>query len=167
MKRVVFCWLWMTCLVLGLTGCETTHVVPVEGLIPNRGELESIWMPLEEWEELFGTDLETRSYLINSKEQALELLGEDFLKRYPDYSSVDYTRYSLILTWCWYPISALDKASGYAVEDGPSGIKVKSYFNFSQGHFSEDMYGGVSAFLVDRLPDETEVGYLAYYSVYE
>ncbi len=100
MKRVVFCWLWMTCLVLGLTGCETTHVVPVEGLIPNRGELESIWMPLEEWEELFGTDLETRSYLINSKGQALELLGEDFLKRYPDYSSVDYTRYSLILTWC-------------------------------------------------------------------
>ena len=112
MKRVVFCWLWMTCLVLGLTGCENTHVVPVEGLIPNRGELESIWMPLEEWEELFGTDLETRSYLINSKGQALELLGEDFLntdhpallddflKRYPDYSSVDYTRYSLILTWC-------------------------------------------------------------------
>lgn len=49
---------------------------------------------------IFGTDLETRSYLINSKGQALELLGEDFLKRYPDYSSVDYTRYSLILTWC-------------------------------------------------------------------
>lgn len=167
MKRVVFCWLWMTCLVLGLTGCETTHVVPVEGLIPNRGELESIWMPLEEWEELFGTDLETRSYLINSKGQALELLGEDFLKRYPDYSSVDYTRYSLILTWCWYPISELDKASGYAVEDGPSGIKVKSYFNFSQGHFSEDMYGGVFAFFVDRLLDETEVGFSVNYGVYE
>lgn len=99
MKRVVFCWLWMTCLVLGLTGCETTHVVPVEGLIPNRGEL--------------------------------------------------------------------DKASGYAVEDGPSGIKVKSYFNFSQGHFSEDMYGGVFAFFVDRLPDETEVGFSVNYGVYE
>lgn len=29
------------------------------------------------------------------------------------------------------------------------------------------MYGGVSAFLVDRLPDETEVGYLASYGVFE
>lgn len=167
MKRVVFCWLWMTCLVLGLTGCETTHVVPVEGLIPNRGELESIWMSLEEWEELFGTDLKMRGYLVNSKEQALELLGEDFLKCYPDYSSVDYTRYSLILTWCWYPVSELDKASGYAVEDGPSRIKVESYFNSSRSHSSEDMYGGVSAFLVDRLPDETEIELTIHFGVFE
>ena len=95
------------------------------------------------------------------------LLGEDFLKRYPDYSSVDYTRYSLILTWCWYPISELDKASGYAVEDGPSRIKVESYFNSSRSHSSEDMYGGVSAFLVDRLPDETEIELTIHFGVFE
>lgn len=29
------------------------------------------------------------------------------------------------------------------------------------------MYGGVSAFLVDRLPDETEVGFSVNYGVYE
>ena len=94
-------------------------------------------------------------------------MGEDFLKRYPDYSSVDYTRYSLILTWCWYPVSELDKASGYAVEDGPSRIKVESYFNSSRSHSSEDMYGGVSAFLVDRLPDETEIELTIHFGVFE